>query len=205
MFSIFGARATSTVTLPELITVSVVNRPSASSTATASVVKSILLIPTTSGRSAQTIANDGGAILRGCATTPTRARRGAAACCLRRAAAADKGSARPKPRGDRHGRRVRRGRLFRTDWGDRPDAGGSPQAAEHRTPPEAIRAVSDGETGSMTRYTRGLRLLPALALILVLFQPRDANAAFDSAISALQDMVSDFFNNLIEPLTQSTV
>ncbi len=57
----------------------------------------------------------------------------------------------------------------------------------------------------MTRYTRGLRLLPALALILVLFQPRDANAAFDSAISALQDMVSDFFNNLIEPLTQSTV
>jgi len=57
----------------------------------------------------------------------------------------------------------------------------------------------------MTCYTRGWRFLPALVLILVLFQPRDANAAFDSAISALQDMVSDFFNNLIEPLTQSTV
>ncbi len=57
----------------------------------------------------------------------------------------------------------------------------------------------------MTRYTRALRLLPALALILALLQPREAKAAFDSTISALQEMVSDFFNNLIEPLTQSTV
>ncbi len=57
----------------------------------------------------------------------------------------------------------------------------------------------------MTRYTRALRLLPALVLILALLQPREAKAAFDSTISALQDMVSDFFNNLIEPLTQSTV
>ena len=57
----------------------------------------------------------------------------------------------------------------------------------------------------MMRYTRGLRLLPALALILTLLQPRDANAAFDAAIASLQDMVSDFFNNLIEPLTETTV
>jgi len=57
----------------------------------------------------------------------------------------------------------------------------------------------------MMRYTRGLRLLPALALILTLLQPRDADAAFDAAIASLQDMVSDFFNNLIEPLTETTV
>ena len=57
----------------------------------------------------------------------------------------------------------------------------------------------------MTRYARALRLLPALALILTLFQPRDAEAAFDTVIESLQEMVSDFFNNLIEPLTQSTV
>jgi hypothetical protein len=57
----------------------------------------------------------------------------------------------------------------------------------------------------MTRYTRGLRLLPALALILALFHPRDAAAAFDSTINSLQDMISDFFNGLIEPLTESTV
>jgi hypothetical protein len=65
--------------------------------------------------------------------------------------------------------------------------------------------LQSGETGSMTRCTRGLRLLPALALILTLFQPRAADAAFDNTITALQDMLSDFFNNLIEPLTQSTV
>ena len=57
----------------------------------------------------------------------------------------------------------------------------------------------------MTRYARALRLLSALPLILMLFQPRDANAAFDTVIGSLQEMVSDFFNNLIEPLTQSTV
>ncbi len=57
----------------------------------------------------------------------------------------------------------------------------------------------------MTRSSRGLRLLPVLALILVLFHPRDASAAFDSAINSLRDMVSDFVNGLIEPLTESTV
>jgi len=57
----------------------------------------------------------------------------------------------------------------------------------------------------MTLYTRGLRLLPAFALILVLFHPRDAAAAFDSTINALRDMVSDFVSNLIEPWTESTV
>jgi hypothetical protein len=57
----------------------------------------------------------------------------------------------------------------------------------------------------MTRFRRGLRLLPALALVLVLFHPRDAAAAFDSAINSLQDMFSDFVNNLVEPFTESTV
>jgi hypothetical protein len=57
----------------------------------------------------------------------------------------------------------------------------------------------------MKRRARGLPLLSALALILVVFQPRPAEAAFDTAITSLQDMVSDFFNNLIEPLTQDAV
>ena len=57
----------------------------------------------------------------------------------------------------------------------------------------------------MTRSSRGLRLLPALALILVLFHPRDAAAAFDEMINSLREMASDFVNDLIEPLTQSTV
>jgi hypothetical protein len=57
----------------------------------------------------------------------------------------------------------------------------------------------------MTRSSRRLRLLPALALILVLFHPRDASAAFDSAINSLRDMVSDFISDLIQPLTRSTV
>ena len=57
----------------------------------------------------------------------------------------------------------------------------------------------------MTRSSRGLRLLPALALIAVLFQPRDAAAAFDEMINTLREMASDFVNDLIEPLTQSTV
>ena len=34
----------------------------------------------------------------------------------------------------------------------------------------------------MTRYTRGLRLLPAVALTLALFFPRDAAAAFDNVV-----------------------
>lgn len=57
----------------------------------------------------------------------------------------------------------------------------------------------------MTRYTRGLPLLPALALILVLFHPSDANATFDQAINSLRDMVSNYVSNLIEPWTESTV
>jgi hypothetical protein len=57
----------------------------------------------------------------------------------------------------------------------------------------------------MTRYTRGWRFLPALALIVALLQPRDAHASFDTAIGSLQDMISDFFNNLIEPLTETTL
>lgn len=57
----------------------------------------------------------------------------------------------------------------------------------------------------MTRSGRGLRLLPALALILVLFHPRDASAAFDQAISSLREMISDFVGDLIQPLTRSTV
>ena len=47
----------------------------------------------------------------------------------------------------------------------------------------------------MTRSSRGLRLLPALALILVLVHPRDAAAAFDEVISSLREMVSDFLND----------
>jgi hypothetical protein len=57
----------------------------------------------------------------------------------------------------------------------------------------------------MTCVRSGLRLLPALALVLVLFHPRDAAAAFDSAINSLRDMVSDFVTNLVEPFTESTV
>jgi hypothetical protein len=61
--------------------------------------------------------------------------------------------------------------------------------------------------GSMTRHTRGLRLLPALtlALVLVLFHPRDAAAALDSAFNSLRDIASDFIRDLIEPFTESTV
>ena len=57
----------------------------------------------------------------------------------------------------------------------------------------------------MTRYTRGLRLLPAFALILTLFHPRDAAAAFDNVIDSLQEMVSDFVSDLFPSLTESTV
>jgi hypothetical protein len=57
----------------------------------------------------------------------------------------------------------------------------------------------------MTRYTRGLRFLPVLALVLVLLHPRDAAAALDSALNSLRDIASDFVNNLIEPFTESTV
>ena len=57
----------------------------------------------------------------------------------------------------------------------------------------------------MTRYTRGLRLLPAFALILTLFHPRDAAAAFDTLADSLRETVSDFVNDLFPSLTESTV
>jgi hypothetical protein len=57
----------------------------------------------------------------------------------------------------------------------------------------------------MTRYTRGLRLLPALALILTLFHPRDAAAAFDNVINSFQEMVSDFVYELIPSWSEQTV
>jgi hypothetical protein len=50
-----------------------------------------------------------------------------------------------------------------------------------------------------------LRLLPALALTLVLVHPRNADAAFDQAINSLREMVSDFVSDLVEPWSQSTV
>jgi hypothetical protein len=50
-----------------------------------------------------------------------------------------------------------------------------------------------------------LRLLPALALILMLVYPRDASAAFDSMIVSLREMIWDFVSDLIEPLSRSTV
>jgi hypothetical protein len=57
----------------------------------------------------------------------------------------------------------------------------------------------------MTRYTRGLRLLPAVALILTLFHPRDAAAAFDTVIDSFQTMVSDFVSELIPSWSEATV
>lgn len=57
----------------------------------------------------------------------------------------------------------------------------------------------------MTRHTTGLRLLPAIALILTLFHPRDAAAAFDTMINTLREMVLDFVSNLVEPWSESTV
>jgi hypothetical protein len=57
----------------------------------------------------------------------------------------------------------------------------------------------------MTHYTRGLRLLPAFALILTLFHPRDAAAAFDNVINSFQEMVSDFVYELVPSWSESTV
>lgn len=48
----------------------------------------------------------------------------------------------------------------------------------------------------MTRYARGLRLLPAFALILTLIHPRDAAAAFDNMIDTLKEMIADFVYDL---------
>ena len=57
----------------------------------------------------------------------------------------------------------------------------------------------------MTHYARGLRLLPAFALILTLFHPRDAAAAFDSVIGTLREMISDFVYDLFPSITESAV
>jgi hypothetical protein len=57
----------------------------------------------------------------------------------------------------------------------------------------------------MTRYTIRLGLLPAFALILTLFHPRDAAAAFDTVINSFQEMVSDFVSDLIPSWSESTV
>ena len=57
----------------------------------------------------------------------------------------------------------------------------------------------------MTRHTRGLRLLPAFALILTLFHPRDAAAAFDNVINSFREMVSDFIYDLVPSWGGATV
>src|SRR5712691_3124602 len=143
--SIFGAIATSTETVPAWMAVSTPNRPSASITATVIVVKSMALIPATSGGPAQTIANDGIAILRSCAITS----KGAAPCCLRRLAAADKGSARPKASG-------RRPRA----------PGGDPTAKFDRQRRQGARAVSMSADRSGNWWSKGAGALAARAALL---------------------------------------
>jgi hypothetical protein len=61
-----------------------------------------------------------------------------------------------------------------------------------------------GETASMTRYTRGLRLLPVFALILTLFHPRDAAAAVENVVGSLLEQVTDFVNDYFPSFTEST-
>jgi len=50
-----------------------------------------------------------------------------------------------------------------------------------------------------------MRLLPAAALILTLFHPRDAAAAFDNVVESLKEMISDFASDLFPSFTESTV
>jgi hypothetical protein len=57
----------------------------------------------------------------------------------------------------------------------------------------------------MTRYTGRLGLLPAFALILTLFHPRDAAAAFNTVIASFQEMVSEFIYELVPSWSESTV
>lgn len=57
----------------------------------------------------------------------------------------------------------------------------------------------------MIRYTRGVPLLQAVALILVLFHPRDAAAGFEDLANSLQETVSDFVHDLFPSITRSTV
>jgi hypothetical protein len=63
---------------------------------------------------------------------------------------------------------------------------------------------ANGETSAMMRH-KGLRLLPAFALILVLLHPREAAAAFDNVIGAFQEMISDFIYELVPQWGEATV
>ncbi len=57
----------------------------------------------------------------------------------------------------------------------------------------------------MTRYTRGVRLLQAVALILTVSHPRDAAAGLEDVANSLQETVSDFINDFFPSFTKSTV
>ena len=53
----------------------------------------------------------------------------------------------------------------------------------------------------MTHAPRLLRLFPALLLLLALLHPRPAAAGFDTVLNAWAENVTDFFDELLEPLT----
>src|SRR5436190_23225002 len=53
----------------------------------------------------------------------------------------------------------------------------------------------------MTHAPRLLRLFPALLLLLVLLHPRPAAAGFDTVLNAWADQLTDFVEELLEPLT----
>src|SRR5436305_15298238 len=53
----------------------------------------------------------------------------------------------------------------------------------------------------MTSSLRSLRFFPALLVLLALLQPRPAAAGFDAVINAWAGNVTDFLEELIEPLT----
>ena len=53
----------------------------------------------------------------------------------------------------------------------------------------------------MTSSIRFWRLLSAMTVALALFQPHPAAAGFDTVVDDLWTSVSDFFDDLIEPLT----
>jgi hypothetical protein len=58
----------------------------------------------------------------------------------------------------------------------------------------------------MTRCTKLWRLLPAVALMLTLFHPRDAAAAAGgNIIDTLHEMIEDFVSDLFPSFTESTV
>jgi hypothetical protein len=53
----------------------------------------------------------------------------------------------------------------------------------------------------MTRSLRLQRLFPALLLLLVLLHPRPAAAGFDTVLNTWAEQVTDFVDELLEPLT----